>query len=115
MADKKSDATSCGSYPAPGCSAVPVRLVRQPSAYPECDDKIRIDICGGMNCGGSTIFLTVPTGHGADQVAAWHTEGHGQKFLDGKEAKYAFKPNPSHHAEPRFGGDSVDGVVQFPK
>ena len=21
------------------------------------------------------------------------------------------QPNPSHHAEPRFGGDSVDGVV----
>jgi hypothetical protein len=24
------------------------------------------------------------------------------------------EPNPSHHAEPRFGGDSVDGVVQIP-
>ena len=23
----------------------------------------------------------------------------------------AWTPNPSHHAEPRFGGDSVDGVV----
>ena len=22
-----------------------------------------------------------------------------------------YPPNPSHHAEPRFGGDSVDGVV----
>ena len=29
--------------------------------------------------------------------------------------KYRPTANPSHHAEPRFGGDSVDGVVQFPK
>jgi hypothetical protein len=86
---------ACGASSAIACSAVSVRLVRQPSAYPECDDTIKIDICGGMNCGGSTIFLTVPTGHGADQVVAWHTEGLGEEFLDGKEAKYDFKPNPT--------------------
>jgi hypothetical protein len=25
-----------------------------------------------------------------------------------------YMSNPSHHAEPRFGGDSVDGVVGIP-
>ena len=50
-----------------------------------------------MSGGGSTIFLMVPTGHSADQVMAWHTEGLGQEFLDGKEAKYAFKPNTGAH------------------
>ena len=30
------------------------------------------------------------------------------------EDRRARTSNPSHHAEPRFGGDSVDGVVQIP-
>jgi len=28
-----------------------------------------------------------------------------------RKRAFASRPNPSHHAEPRFGGDSVDGVV----
>lgn len=36
MADKKSDASSCGSYPAPGCSAFPSELLGSfPSPTPE--------------------------------------------------------------------------------
>ena len=29
-----------------------------------------------------------------------------------KKRRKPSRHNPSHHAEPRFGGDSVDGVVQ---
>jgi len=32
--------------------------------------------------------------------------------VDSLNALEIILPNPSHHAEPRFGGDSVDGVVR---
>ena len=31
------------------------------------------------------------------------------------DGAWVFTANPSHHAEPRFGGDSVDGVVGRPE
>ena len=34
MADKKSDATSCGSYPAPGCSATYSDIEKCPVCWP---------------------------------------------------------------------------------
>ena len=33
MADKKSDATSCGSYPGPGCSAAECQICHMPFEY----------------------------------------------------------------------------------
>lgn len=49
MADKKSDATSCGSYPAPDCWPLPSEWDRfiPPSAINIVSEKVREEIGGG--------------------------------------------------------------------
>ena len=46
----------------------------------------------------------------AEAVLAAETLG--KPHRDYHMAEYVIKPNPSHHAEPRLRGDSVDGVVR---
>ena len=60
-----------------------------------------------------------------DNISYGHTPGQGvisggahcpQAWAERvRRGQYIVQPNHSHHAEPRFGGDSVDGVVGRPE
>jgi len=53
-------------------------------------DDICIDICGGMDNGGSTLIVAVPHGHAASDVRITHSEGNGLCDVCGRFEKYSF-------------------------
>jgi len=93
-AKKSGTAEAVGRSGRTGCSAVSIQVDRACSPYPECEDEIRISICGGMSGGGTDLVISVPYGHSASDVRIYHTEGEGAEDLHGNKAKYSFKPNP---------------------
>lgn len=82
----------------------------------------------GMRVSASGLLSRIARGDRPDAGVRYmvaemlkHLERLGRDYYDGKplivdEFLQCYcldgnRPNPSHHAEPRFGGDSVDGVV----